>query len=111
MEIYEIDPFLREIGRLVVNFNAFAHSVRRLAWRLIDPMDESTGQIVTDTLGSARIEDLARSLLLHRAVDLGLRDQLIELLQQSAVIRSRRSDFVHASFRPLRKPFDNLIGY
>jgi hypothetical protein len=100
VDIYgDIGPFLREIGRLVVNFNALEHSVRRLAWGLIDPIDQRIGQIVTDTLGAARIDDLVRALLLHRTVDADVRDQVIELLQQSAVIRNRRNDFVHAIWR------------
>jgi hypothetical protein len=100
MDIYgDIDPFLREIGRLVVNFNALEHSVRRLAWGLIDPIDQRIGQIVTDTLGAARIDELVRALLLHRTVDARVRDHIIKLLQQSAVIRNRRNDFVHAIWR------------
>ena len=100
MDIYgDINSILREIGRLVVNFNALEHSVRRLAWGLIDPIDQRIGQIVTDTLGAARIEDLVQALLLHRAVDASVRDQVIELLQQSGVIRNRRNDFVHAIWR------------
>lgn len=100
MDIYgDIDPVLREIGRLVVNFEALEHSVRCLAWGLIDPIDQRIGQIVTDTLGAARIDGLVRALLLHRTVDAGVRDRVIELLQQSTKIRDRRNDFVHAIWR------------
>jgi hypothetical protein len=88
---------VQEIGRLVVNFNSAEYYLRRLAWVLIDPHVDRTGQITIDNLGANGLEGLVRALAPHR---LGT-DSAIALRIEAAVktfsdVRSQRNDFVHA---------------
>jgi hypothetical protein len=97
MEPFDINPILRELGRLVFNFNAAEHGLRRLAFLLIDPEDPRTGEITIDRLGANGLEELVHALAPHR---LG-KDAEITVRLQSAVkrfgeIRIRRNDIVHA---------------
>jgi hypothetical protein len=95
----DINPFLRAIGRLVMNFNALEHLVRRLTWSLIDPGDERTGQIVLNALGAARIEELADALVRHRVGQKDICEEFAAVLKDMGAVRIRRNDFVHAFWR------------
>lgn len=95
----DINPYLRAIGRLIVNFNALEHSLRRLAWILVDPRDDRPGQIATDGLELSRLEQLVKPLFLHRVRLEALQTEVASLLDQIAAVRGRRNKFAHGFWR------------
>ena len=92
-----LDPLLRELGRLVFNFNAAEQALRRLAFLLIDPQEPRTGEITIDRLGANGLEELVAALAPHRLtqkVDLVARVQ--DAVRRFGQIRLRRNELVHA---------------
>ena len=101
MEIYvetrELNPLMLDIGRLVINFNSAEHALRRLAWVMIDPDVDQTGEITIDKLGANDLEDLVRALVPYRfdtkpAIAL----RIDTAVKKFAEVRNQRNDFVHA---------------
>jgi hypothetical protein len=90
---------LRAIGRLVVNFNAADHSLRMLAWHLVDPKDRRAAQIILDGMETSKIEELIRALLPHRIADKETGDKGLALITRMSEVRSRRRQLVHSFWR------------
>jgi hypothetical protein len=93
------EPFLREIGRLVVNFNSADHQLRRIACLLMDERDERPGWIILDALGVARVEELVRALTKYRVADVELAQRVVDATDDIARNREKRNSYVHAFWR------------
>lgn len=93
----DLNPVLREIGRLVFNFNAAEHALRRLAFVLIDPHDERVGEITLDRLGAAGLEELVLALAAYRlSDDTELVNRVSQAVKRFGDLRVRRNGVVHA---------------
>jgi len=95
----DLEPHVRAIGRLVVNFNALEHTVHRLAWTLLNAQDDRPGQIVTDRLEASKLEEMVKALIHHSIKDQSLGDRVDALLARMPAARSRRNEFVHSFVR------------
>lgn len=95
----DFERLLRTLGALVINFNSADHSLRRIAWRLVDAADSRAGQIITDQLSVARLEDLVSSLAETRALAPALTARLLVVLAECREVRRIRNDLVHALWR------------
>ena len=93
-----IDPVLRELGRLVFNFNSVEHGMRRIAFLMIAPDDERIGEITVDRLGSSGLEELVRSLASYRLKPDDLIARVNAAVNRFGVLRQSRNDFVHAQW-------------
>lgn len=97
--LISIDPVLRELGRLVFNFNSAEHGLRRLAFLLIDPHDERVGEITVDRLGANGLEDLVRALGAYRLdAENSLADRVSSVVSRFSALRQQRNDLVHAQW-------------
>ena len=95
----DIDPLLRELGRLVFNFNSAEHQLRRLAFLFIDPESERTGEITIDRLGANGLEELVRALAPYRLSSAGdLPERIGSAVTRFGGVRVQRNNFVHASW-------------
>jgi hypothetical protein len=95
----DFERLLRTLGALVINFNSADHALRRIAWHLLNPADPRVGQIVTDQLSVARLEDLVSSLAETRALPPALSARLSTVLAECREVRRVRNDLVHAVWR------------
>lgn len=93
------EPYLRELGRLVFNFNAAEHSYRRLMWLLVDPGDERVGQVATDGLDLVRSRETVLQLLDCRKLKQELIGEVSNLLAGFDRLRQDRNKFAHALWR------------
>lgn len=91
-----VDPILREIGRLVFNFNSAEHALRRHAFLLINPSDERIGEITLDRLGAAGIEELVLALTAYRISNDDLVERVVSAVRRFGEVRIRRNNIVHA---------------
>jgi hypothetical protein len=91
------DLLFREIGRLVVNFNSAEHSLRRLAFVLIDPEKERTGEITVDSLDANGLENLVQALAPYRlGVDSAITYRIDMAVKRFSAARIRYNDFAHS---------------
>jgi hypothetical protein len=87
----------RELGRFVVNFNSAEHSLRRLAFVLIDPAVERTGEITVDRLGADGLGDLVQALAHYRlGINSAIALRIDAAVKRFDAVRIRRNNFVHA---------------
>ena len=92
-----IDPVLRELGRVVFNFNASEQALRRLAFLMIDPGDERIGEITVDRLGANGLEELVRALGAYRLAEFDVLAERVTLaVSRFSAVRLRRNEYVHA---------------
>ena len=94
-----VEKTLRELGRLVFNFNAAEHSFRRLLWLMINPADERIGQIVTDGLDLARSGETIRQIAGHRKLGEALMKEIESQVAEFDQLRQTRNKFVHGFWR------------
>jgi hypothetical protein len=95
----KLEPFLRELGRLVLNFNSAENSLRRLLWLLIDAGDDRIGQVVTDGLDLVRTTETIRALLLRRKVSADLITSIGDAIARFDKLRLVRNQFAHGVWR------------
>jgi hypothetical protein len=96
----DVDPVLREIGRLVLNFNSAEHSLRRLAFLLIDADDERIGEITLDRLGAVGLEELVLALVAYRlSNEAEVVKRAGSAVRRFGDVRVRRNNIVHAIWR------------
>jgi hypothetical protein len=94
-----LEPFLRELGRLVLNFNSAENSLRRLLWLLVDATDDRVGQVTTDGLDLVRTTETVRTLLPRRGLDAKLCTRIGEVLIRFDLLRLVRNQFAHGIWR------------
>jgi hypothetical protein len=96
----DLDSILRELGRLVFNFNSAEQSLRRLAFLLIDPTDERTGAITLDRLGANGLEELVLALAPYRLSNSDdIASRIVSAVKRFGALRIRRNNFIHAIWR------------
>jgi hypothetical protein len=93
----QVERILRELGRLAFNFSGTEHQLRRLAWALIDPQADRTGEITLDKLGANGLEELVLALAPYRLSETPeLSSVVVSTVKRFGELRSKRNDYIHS---------------
>ena len=93
-----IEPFLRELGRLVLNFNALEQHTRLLVHALIAG-DEVASKVSTHGADARRLEELLSLLTEVRDLQTSTRADLYAFIKRFSRLRDSRNALVHALWR------------
>jgi hypothetical protein len=91
------DEFLKNIGRLVVDFASLESSIAIAIWNLLDA-DGSTGQIITSEMSFKNMLALFSSLLIHKTNDPVALEEMKVLLRRTKAVEEKRNLMVHSSW-------------
>jgi len=90
----QIEQILRELGRLVFNFNALEQSLRNIVESLVGE-DVLIAAILIRGADCRRLEELARSLIEGRPMEDQLRADLFTMVKEVSRLREARSSLLH----------------
>jgi hypothetical protein len=93
-----IEPFLRELGRLVLNFNALEQYARLLVHALIAG-DEVASKVSTHGADARRLEEVLSLLAEIRDLRTSTKADLYAFIKRFSGLRDSRNALVHATWR------------
>jgi hypothetical protein len=91
------DAFLKDIGRLVVDFAALESSIAIAIWNLLN-IDGSKGEIITSEMSFKNMLALFSSLFMHKTSDRAALDEMKVLISQATGVEIKRNRIVHSSW-------------
>lgn len=113
----DFEPYLREMGCLVINFNVAEHNARKIACALIDPTNDRVGHVVLDVARAPRIEEVVRALAglridreQTRVETMPVRFRLRELLDKAGISQTEAGRLSGVSYATINRMCTNATA-
>ena len=91
------DEFLKNIGRLVVDFASLESSIAIAIWNLLS-IDGSRGEIITSEMSFKNMLALFSSLFINKTSDPAALEEMKDLITRATKVEEKRNRIVHSSW-------------
>jgi hypothetical protein len=103
------DELARSLGHFVMAFNDLEVALAGVLMRILQSNDEVVGNAFVVVLGFRQKSDLIKALA-PRVQKQGVREELLELLDEAGTVNEARNRFFHSEYRPVYGDEGDTMG-